>query len=299
MNHKGINCLVMVIVYIQGGLGNQLFQYAAALSLANHLNTKVILDTTWFSISKGVTREFELPKLFNNLEILSPGKARLFGNTPSSVIRKLRKKMLFGTIDYYNETGVAFSERFFDLKNTVYLEGNFQSFKYHRYLPDNFMDMILSYKGDNSFKEKENKITAAKFVSIHIRRGDYVLDPKTQQLHGTIPMEYYYKAIEMFSRQDPGLNFMVFSDDKEFAMKNFKDMPNLTVVTDTNLSSIEELVLMAKCHHQIIANSSFSWWAAYLNKNAQKKVVCPAQWFNNPPKGFSFDDLIPQNWIKA
>jgi hypothetical protein len=134
-------------------------------------------------------------------------------------------------------------------------------------------------------------------VSLHIRRGDYVENAKTNQYHGTCSLGYYSKALEYITNKiGRDINIFVFSDDIDWVKNNLKfDFPT-TYVSSKEIPDYEELILMSKCKHNIIANSSFSWWGAWLNNNSGKIVIAPKRWANKDED--SFKDIIPSSWIK-
>ena len=191
---------------------------------------------------------------------------------------ELGKEDLTMINSYYTQPYFGFDESFFSLKDGVNIKGYFQSEKY--FFP------IKSYIGEVFiFKQKPCSLKE-KTVSIHVRRGDYV---RKQMYHPLCSMNYYERAMSLFT----DVKFLVFSDDIEWCKQNFKG--NQFVFSEGN-SEGEDIALMSMCDHNIIANSSFSWWGAYLNKNKSKKVIVPKNWFG-PALGHGPIDLIPKEWI--
>ena len=137
-------------------------------------------------------------------------------------------------------------------------------------------------------------------VSVHVRRGDYVLDKNTQEFHGVCGVDYYLDAIKLIASKMDDLLLVFFSDDTEWAIEEFKNLPYSLIFIDHNKgeNSWKDMFLMSNCKHNIIANSSFSWWAAYLNQNQNKMVIAPKQWFADPTKNSETSDLIPESWIR-
>jgi hypothetical protein len=138
-------------------------------------------------------------------------------------------------------------------------------------------------------------------ISIHIRRGDYVQNKKTGKHHGNCSSEYYKNALdEILSKLSKGqrenVRLFIFSDDIEWARKNLSFACPSVFVSNPATPDYEELVLMSKCSHHIIANSSFSWWGAWLDSNPQKIVIAPAKWFNT--RQSLYKDIVPSSWIK-
>ena len=134
-------------------------------------------------------------------------------------------------------------------------------------------------------------------VSIHIRRSDY-LSKKNSSIFEPISLNYYYSALELIKKQHPNIKLFVFSDDNQWVMDNFKtDLPT-TFVTHNDVSrGYDDLMLMSNCKHNITANSTFSWWGAWLNENPAKIVVTPSKWVKEDK--YVEPDLIPNNWIKV
>lgn len=132
-------------------------------------------------------------------------------------------------------------------------------------------------------------------ISVHIRRGDYVSIPKIANIHRLLPLSYYEGATQKMLEHNPDAHFFISSDDIEWAKENFPEDRLVTFVSSPEIPDYEELILMSLCRHHIIANSTFSWWSAWLNQNPQKVVIAPKQWFNDPNRGTG--DLIPSSWL--
>jgi hypothetical protein len=138
-----------------------------------------------------------------------------------------------------------------------------------------------------------DQIRACNSVSLHVRRGDYVQNPIINQTHGLCSLEYYEKAVQYMAEKLEKPVFFVFSDDILWCKENLK-LPFPTVFVEGNFLNYEDLTLMSACQHQIVANSSFSWWGAWLNNFAKKIVIAPKKWFNDQ----EIKDLIPQTWTR-
>ena len=132
---------------------------------------------------------------------------------------------------------------------------------------------------------------------MHIRRGDYVSNPTTNKLHGTCSLEYYHNAVDIIAAKVSNPHFFIFSDDHEWARNNFKIDYPLTFVAHNNAGkNYEDMRLMSLCKHHIIANSSFSWWGAWLGSNPKKIVCAPRGWFKD--KSLNTNDIIPSDWSR-
>ncbi len=146
-------------------------------------------------------------------------------------------------------------------------------------------------------KDIGEMIQSFKSVSLHIRRGDYVSNKVTNQVHGVCDLNYYSHAISYIAERISNTHLFVFSDDPEWAKGNLKtEIPTFFVDNNRADKDYEDLKLMRQCKHNIIANSSFSWWGAWLNQNAGKIVIAPKKWFND--KSINTKDLIPEKWIR-
>lgn len=284
----------MIIVQLTGGMGNQLFQYAAGKSLALFKHTVVKFDTSFFDTQK--SRSLDLKYFDLDLNIASQEEIQRLQQ--QKLIAKIFQKM--GpphTRKAYREPFFHFDANFFSTNNDVYLKGNWQSEKYFKPFEKQVRNNLLIKQEYTSHLENPGKeLGASSSVSVHIRRGDY-LQQKTLDYHGILSKEYYNEAIQKIAKKVPGARFYFFSDDIEWVKENLQlDHPCEFISGKTSHSAIEDFYLMQNCRHHIIANSSFSWWAAWLNKNAEKIVVAPKQWFKQGPKDTY--DLLPEEWIK-
>lgn len=255
----------MIITKIQGGLGNQLFQWAYGKSLAMKYKTDLSLDVSFYDNQYGNTyRNFELfnfPKLTN-------------------VNQHNVKQNCIEIIDDFNY-------KLFDYQkdNNYFLNGFWQSEKYFIDIKENIKEELSI---DTETLEKLNKIAIGNCVSLHIRRTDYVV---SNGFHPVLTMDYYNLALEIIKDYD---NVLIFSDDIEWCKQNLSFKNMIFVENNTN---IEDLWLMSLCKNNIIANSSFSWWGAWLNNNNDKKIIAPKKWFGINAN-LNCSDIVPTNWVK-
>lgn len=288
----------MIIMNIKGGLGNQMFQYATGKALALSHNTNLKLDVSWFDTNtQGATKRtydlsyFSLPEdiIATQQDLKSVKKSRL----PSKII-----KLLYSA--YQNkivtEKHYHYDPNFWKSPSNAYLTGYWQSFRYF----DTFSEYIrkdFEFKPPIDIKNQKlsGSILVTSSVSLHIRRGDYVTNTHTNSFHGTTTFDYYNKAIEYISQQVKNPHIFIFSDDMKWVKENFF-LPYPTTYIDHNTIAFEDMRLMSLCKHNIIANSSFSWWGAWLNQNPEKIVIAPKQWFND--SSINTSDLIPNFWIR-
>ncbi len=283
----------MINLKIKGGLGNQLFQYAVARSLALKNNVNINIDYSYYNQAGPDTPRQYLLDLF---------KVKVADNHSANsvyekihllhkVLRKLGVKTRLYAKKYYFENGVGFDPRVLELKDHIWLTGFFQSYKYFSDIADILREEL---KLRATFPVNSN-ITETESVFIHIRRGDYVSDNAASLFFGLCSLDYYEGAIKLMKEKLTNPKFFIFSDDISWVKNNLK-LDEAVYVSDGKLQDFEELSLMSHCHHAIMANSSFSWWGAWLIDNKDKIVIAPKQWFTN--KKISTKDLIPENWIR-
>ena len=265
-------------VKIIGGLGNQLFQYFFARSLSINSGCKVELDISDFSSNK-----YTLHKLnINQLNLKLPFSKNKFNF--SNLLLKNKKE----------EDPFKFDENIFKKKYASY-QGYWQSYKYFEKNWHNFKDDINFEKFNYNF-EILNEIKRSNSISVHIRRGDYIENSKTSQFHGNIKLNYYKNAINNIQNKIENSKFFFFSDDIEWVKNNFSDKKFYFVENSKQdlKTPFKDLFLMKNCKHNIIANSTFSWWGAWLNENNNKIVLAPKDWTTN--RKTITTDLIPKWW---
>ncbi|MEM5471109.1 alpha-1,2-fucosyltransferase [Hoeflea sp. AS60] len=283
-----------VISRLHGGLGNQLFQYAVGRAVALRNGAELLLDARHFNgdnsfqydlghfaIQARVAAEDELPPAKNRP--LAYAWWRKFGRSPRFV----------------REQKLGFNERIDGIGADCYLHGYFQSQRY-------FDDIVPTLWSDLSFREPiggENarmgeRIRTGPSVSMHVRRGDYITNSKAQAAHGSTELAYYQRALEEVrarSGQDPVV--YLFSNDPAWVRDNIKlDAELVPVAINDGSTAHEDLRLMSLCDHNIIANSTFSWWGAWLNPSHSKIVTAPQQWFASPK--LSNPDITPPGWLR-
>ncbi len=292
----------MIICNLVGGLGNQMFQYAFARALSIDLKVPLKFSTDTFSFYKA-HNGFELAKVFSlDLEIASKDElASLIGIGRShpflrhmlakNILSWLAGERFFVEQDFENLSNLRARAR-----NGGYLHGYWQSEQY-------FSEHRKCIQSDFSFKDElqgvnleiANSIAQCRSISIHVRRGDYVSNSKTLSVHGTCPPEYYFKAIDTMLERYPDSRLFAFSDDPLWVSQVLSQRyPNLTIVKHNDgAMSYNDMRLMSMCNHHIIANSSFSWWGAWLNPKPDKDVIAPLRWFADDR---DIHNLIPESW---
>ena len=291
----------MVISNIIGGLGNQMFQYAAGRALALRKGTDHFLDISGFE-SYGLHQGFELRSIFScPARIASKTDVKsMLGWQASPRIRRMLSQPLLSSLrrkEMIVEPSFGYWTGIGSVPANSYLIGYWQSEKY-------FEDHASAIRSEFAFKppldglnqEIVGRIRLSNAVSLHVRRGDYAKNPKTLAVHGLCSPDYYRAAIRHAADRITSPRFFVFSDDIEWARENLAlDFPCEFIDHNKGKESYKDMQLMSLCRHHIIANSSFSWWGAWLNPDPQKIVIAPQKWFAN---GTAVNDLLPERWLK-
>jgi hypothetical protein len=280
---------------IDGGLGNQMFQYAAARALSLRLGANLVLDLR--RLNQRGHRAFDLAgfALASNHRTLTAGRPP----KPPGRLKRLVRSTL-GIRDYFHETSFPFNPAVFNLSAPVTLDGYFQS---ERYFTEQAEVIRVDFQPATSRARAIERLThrlipAGPSVSLHVRRGDYV-EAKNQSVHGLTPLAYYERALAMLVEQLHAMpTVCVFTDDPAWVRAHLPLPADTRYISEQTASALEDLLLMSRCSHHITANSSFSWWGAWLNPHPAKIVITPAQWFQ-PSSGLDTRDLRPASWLTA
>lgn len=289
----------MIIVKLQGGLGNQMFQYAIGRQLSIHFKTTLKVDNSIYRANQfyeNITlRSYQLNIFSLKVEEATDKEIHYF-TKKKDLFGKARK--LISRAKIIQESSFLFDPNFKAYGPNCYLIGYWQSELY-------FKEIAKVIREDFSFKMlpvNENsyiadRIISANSVSMHIRRGDYQNNPTTKEFHGLCSIEYYQRAIKLMNEKVGNPHFFVFSDDMNWVRNNIRINGQHTFVdiNDENNGNID-MQLMSLCKHNIIANSSFSWWGAWLNSYNKKIVIAPEKWFNN--SSIDTSTILPVSWYK-
>lgn len=292
----------MIIVKLRGGLGNQMFQWAAATALANTHSVEAKVDIRELDLQSNdpdfAYRSYELLNFKNPPIIASDFELAAYEGTKSKGFKKLLEWIKGSNPVRYKEEQFSFDPDFFKLPNSTYLDGYFQSEKYFMNDRTGLLDLFQFHIEDTDINLKYvGDIQKQASISVHVRRGDYVKSKSTNEYHGVCSLEYYFQSIEYFKERIKDPVFYFFSDDIQWVKHKFNGSSSNFVFLGHNEgeNSYKDMLLMSHCKHNIIANSSFSWWGAWLNRNPGKIVVAPDKWFN---VSIDTSDLIPETWIK-
>ena len=288
-----------ITTQIQGGLGNQLFQYATGKALSGRLRGQLLVDIDWFNHDwiDVTPREFLLPFLKVQLEttqvsppIQSPRRWRRI----TQQILPLNPYVLKDRPYRFNPAITQFKPY---ANQDIYLMGYWQSF---RYFDSIRQDLIKEIRPINQLSAQYQiyleKIKGCLSAMIHIRRGDYVNLPVAAKVHGFLGLDYYQNGMRLLLENNIHTHFFVFSDDLDWAKANLPHQEKITYIetTDEKTAPIQELFLMTQCRRHLIANSSLSWWSAWLSVDQNPHVIAPKRWTNDIDK--EWDDLLPSHW---
>lgn len=284
-----------VIVKLNGGLGNQMFQWALARMIQVTTDMDVRLDMSYFSNSYARPYQLDIFKIEPNfvedfwtkLKLAFIWKFRAF----------LRWERVFG-YTVFSEKQFNFDRNIHRIKPNTYIEGFFQSELYFKCIEGTLReDFKFATLPDENNRKVLNMISSGVSVSLHIRRGDYVNKKRYKDLYAECSLNYYLKAVQYFEKKYPSFTVFVFSDDIEWVRKNLRlPCKSVYVAHNKGKDSFEDLRLMSSCTHNIIANSTFSWWGAWLNSNPGKIVIAPKKWFKDD--SIVQTDIIPAEWVR-
>ena len=292
----------MIITKLQGGLGNQMFQYAAGRALSIKNNTTLKLDLSWFQDAEA--RPYLLDQFAIKAETATKKEIELFRGDKKEQFPNRIARIVSNTLNnrIYREKGFCFSKKIFSVSDNTYIKGYFQSDKYFNAITDTIKnEFSLINPHSSRHNETVNKISGCNSVSVHIRRGDYVSSKNASEYHGNLGIQYYQQAATLIAGKTTGTpHFFFFSDDIDWAKKYVVlDYPTTFIEGGNEANCHEEMHLMSICKHNIIANSTFSWWGAWLNNNTDKIVIAPENWFAKPKYNSNTQDIYPDSWLRV
>lgn len=284
----------MIVIKLSGGLGNQLFQYAFGMYLAETKNVKVVFDKSWYDRNRdrhltiqNIYKQIEFANKYQIAKILYPNNAFLYA---LSLLSRLvwKGSHLFIT----EKKPFEFDSELYDkIPESCYLDGYWQNENYFIKIREILLNSInTELESAHDHMQYLNKIKNSNSVCLHVRRGDYV----KLKMDNICNLSYFNKAIKMVKNKVTNPVFFIFSDDFKFAQDNFSSEGMILVPTNDKAPEAD-LVLMSHCKNQITSNSSFSWWASWLNKNDNKIVITPLKWNN----GDAEKSPSPHRWIKV
>lgn len=296
----------MITVRIKGGLGNQLFQYAAGYAMARRLNTQMKMDVSFFGTQS--LRGFKLdcfridyPEIADSKQLpimVKFAKEKHIGSLMRDITRPHKKKSfrVGNNYRYLLESGSELIDEFFTAQDeNIYLDGYYQSQKYFEGFSDEIKRQLsVRYEPDNEYVNQMEILSEPNSVALHVRRGDVAAAKRqlTDYAYVLSP-DYYRKAIMRIKQQISSPKFFCFSDDIEWVKDNLGITDDIHFVSlHTPHADIDEMMLMKNCNHIITANSTFSWWAAWLNEHEDAIRIVPEKPYGN-------NHMIPEGWIKV
>jgi hypothetical protein len=304
--------LAMIITRLTGGLGNQMFQYAAGLALAQARRTVLKLDVSWF-------REYPEYEAHNRYDLSCLNITEQFATAEEvdrtrgvaltrmerwsiAAARRLRfyryAERHSAPAHWHRPATFAYDPKFFEQPDGTYLDGMFQSEKFFGSAADVLrLHFTARYPSPPHLIALEDQIRRGPSVAVHFRRGDYVRNSAFNREMGVISMGYYNRAVRMLQERYPGLTWFIFSDDIEKVSQEFTPPgPHVFVRAHASDSPFEHIRLMSACDHAVIGNSTFAWWGAWLNSSAGRTVIAPNPWF--AASGHDGRDLLPEGWLR-
>ena len=285
-----------VIVRLEGGLGNQLFQYATGRTIALATGRDLLLDTSAYREDR--LRSYQLdrfaiaarPLRRGDVPYLKLRRSRLGAILPRRSRVEIVREVFPARVPVWPEAPV-------DDAGTPYLIGYWQSERYFAPIADTIRrEVRVNAAPEGRNARLLDEIAASDAVAIHVRRGDYVSNPAATAYHGLCGLDYYRAAIRRLAGSVPRPHCFVFSDDLDWVRANLDTGHPTTFVGHNTDTPWEDLRLMAACRHFIVANSSFSWWGAWLGEWPGKQVIAPARWFQADHGGEG--EIVPAGWLR-
>lgn len=287
----------MIVVQLHGGLGNQMFQAAAGLALADRLGDRLMFDFSRYR-TKGL-RAYALGPFALDADLMPTPPA--FSGAISRVLNRLKGEKerapgFRGVL--YREPHFHVDPAFFTLSGDVQICGYFQSPRYFAGHEDTVRAALEPKKlASGRALTLAEQLAGDTSVAVHVRRGDYAADPRAAGVHGTLTDAYYDRAVARVLETVPAARFFVFSDTPAEAAALARRLPNAVVMAGE--SAGDDLFLMSCARHHVIANSSFSWWSAWLDRRPDGIRIAPKSWFTPEAAQTRLtDDLIPRDWVQ-
>lgn len=283
-----------IIIPLVGGLGNQMFQYAAASAVAEKCNVPLKLDLSWFETS--TDRNYALYPFNIKAEIIDSNKKSL--GLPVGDFAWLSNFFKKYSNNIFHESSFRFDPKINEVGAPATLNGYFQSEKYFRRIKNKIKsDFQLAKEPEQKTLDVLDHIKNSEAICLHVRRGDYISDKKTNSYHGVCSLDYYELGLEKASSGMSSPHCFIFSDDPEWVKNEFRiDIPSTVVDIHSANEAHEDLRLMSACQSFVIANSSLSWWGAWLGQDLNKTVIAPKRWFAE--QSIDTSDLIPKDWLR-
>tara|TARA_Y100001968_G_C19448240_1_gene766694 strand:- start:277 stop:1158 length:882 start_codon:yes stop_codon:yes gene_type:complete len=285
-----------VIVRLQGGLGNQLFQYATGKSLSLRLGVQLILDLNWYTDNSNFKFILDRFQIYDSSWAPSKKIPRRIRN----ILYKLSERIstIGLTLPVLKDIDFEFNHELLTIHRPVLLDGYWQNESYFIEYREQLLQ-LFEIKGeiDKCNNQLLNKIKNSNSICIHIRRGDYITNTNAARINGVCSKDYYYRALNHLSMHIDSPTCYVFSDEPHWAKSNLEFDCETFFVDINGMEKPEfDFLLMKSCKYFIIANSTFSWWAAWLSNYKHKKVIAPKVWFLNSILNTNMQ--LPESWLR-
>lgn len=294
----------MIVIRLEGGLGNQMFQYAFGRALSLQNNCELFFDDSYFKNQYGDRFDNGLSRRKLELDIfsfhLSLWNNRICNFFPNNFFQKtiLKIEKIVGIKSLVHETEYGFHDSYCtNIKRYTYFVGYWQSpIYFEKFRKTLLNDFIFKLPSTRNFSLEES-IRKSNSISIHVRRGDYLNSIDVNSVHGLCSIEYYKNATSIISEKFINIKWFIFSDDIAWCKQNFNWLKDINLIDSNEDLAYYDMYLMSICKHNIIANSSFSWWGGWLNDNPDKIVIGPSRWFSNIELNSQFKGILPLNWL--
>jgi hypothetical protein len=292
----------MITVRLMGGLGNQMFQYAAGRALSLRRGVGLRLDLGWFGNqpARDTPRSYELDAFVGPQATIKERAALSEPHTHAGFALLRLRRALGREPQVLRQRGTGFDASILDAPDAAHLVGFWTSERYFDDADDvireDFTPVAPLDARNVQLADEIDKRPSA--VSVHVRRGDYVSNPHAHRFHGLLGIDYYRAAVRMLEERVGEVHLYVFSDDPDWCSEHLRlGAPTTVVRGNAGASAVDDLILMSRCAHHIIANSTFSWWGAWLDGRPGSVVVAPQRWAIDPASDFS--DIYARGWLRA
>ncbi len=302
----------MIITSLTGGLGNQMFQYAAGLALAEHRRTVLKLDVSWFRADPAleahnryalscfnITEQFATQEEIDRVRGVTLTTTERWAVTAARALRFRRSAERHAApANWHQPPTFAHYPEFLEQPDHTYLNGMFQSEKFFAATTDLLrLHFSFRYPPQPEVAALAARIRSGPSAALHFRRGDYHRNSSFAQEMGALDLAYYHRAVRLLRERSPEATLYIFSDDIEAVSREFTPPgPHEFVRCVKPWHAYDKIRLMSLCEHLAIANSTFSWWAAWLNPSPAKLVLAPDRWFDQSPHDAS--DVVPASWMR-
>jgi len=302
----------MIITRLKGGLGNQMFQYAAGLALAHQRRTVLKLDVSWFREDLEYEAHnhyglscFNILEQFATEEEVSRVQGFQLTRTERWSVSIARTLRFYRYVKHHASKGHWHRQaifkpypEFLTLPDPTYLDGMWQSEGFFGPVADLLrLHFTFRYPAPAAVNQIATHIRSVPSIAIHFRRGDYARNVSFNREIGVLDLDYYQRAAARMRERYPTATFFIFSDDIDAVERDFRPPgPHTFVRAAQAWNSFDNLRLMSLCQHAVIANSTFSWWAAWLNANPAKSVIAPDPWFAKSEHDTS--EVVPASWLR-